>query len=75
MIQDVLLLAGVLLAIVAVGVFLFALRHAPEGTEDETGFHYRKSGTPASRPPFPDTSTRIRAKKKESPAGLHIPAA
>ena len=72
MIKDILLLSGVLFAVVAVGLFLFALMRAPEGTEDKTGFHYFKNGSPVSRPPF---AAKSRAKKNENPARHHIPAA
>lgn len=74
MIQDVLLLAGALLLVIAMGVFLFALLRAPEGSEDETGFHYRKRGSPASKPPFASTGSRIRAKKNKRAVKFHIPA-
>jgi len=76
MIKDILLLSVVLCAIAMVGIFLHAVMRAPEGTEDETGFRFIKKGTPVSRPPFaPTTNSRHRAKKNESPARHHIPAA
>ena len=75
MITDILLLSGVLLTFVAVGLFMFALMQAPEGTEDEAGFHYLKNGSPVSRPPFATKSRRLLAKKNEGPVRHHIPAA
>lgn len=75
MITDILLLSGVLFAIVAVVLFMSVLMRAPEGTEDETGFHYLKNGSPVSRPPFATKSRRLVAKKNASPARHHIPAA
>ena len=75
MIKDILLLSGALCAIATVGIFLNALIRAPEGTEDETGFHFRKRGSPVSRPPFAPKSDRPQAKKNESPTRHHLPAA
>ena len=65
MITDILLLAGALLAIVAVVIFLFALMRVPEGTEDKTGFHNLNNGSPVSRPPFATKSRRLVAEKKK----------
>ena len=75
MIKDILLLSVVLCAIAMVGIFLNALMRAPEGTEDEAGFHFLKKRTPVSRPPFTPMSSRQRAKKNESPARHRISAA
>jgi hypothetical protein len=75
MIKDILLLIGVLITISSVGIFIAALMGAPEGTEDETGFHYIKNGSPVSRPPFAAKSKRHTVGKSVSAARRHIPAA
>lgn len=72
MTTDILLLIGALLTIATVGVFLSSVAKAPEGFEDDSGFHYRRNHSPVSRPPFVTKSLRLRAKKN---AGLHLPAA
>jgi hypothetical protein len=50
MLTTVLIIGGTLLAIVAVIALALNLARAPEGIENETGFHYlRKSSTVRSR--------------------------
>jgi hypothetical protein len=75
MITDILLLSGVLFAMVAMALFLSAFMRAPEGTEDEAGFHYLKNGSPVSRPPFTRKRIYLVEKKNGSGARRHIPAA
>ena len=75
MIKDILLLSCVLCAIAAVGIFMAALLQAPEGMEDETGFHFLKGRSPVSRPPFAAKPKHFRAKKNDNTPRLHLPAA
>jgi len=75
MLKDILIISGLLCAIAAVVILLVTLLRAPEGREDEMGFHYLKGRTPVSRPPFAAKGTRIRAKKDDSRARHQIPAA
>jgi hypothetical protein len=42
--------AVALLLPLSVAAILWALRHAPEGYEDETGFHFKESRSPRRTP-------------------------
>jgi len=75
MIKDILLLSGVLCAIAVVGIFLAALWQAPEGVEDESGFHFLQGNRPVSRPPFAARGKHLRAKKNDCAPSHQLPAA
>jgi len=75
MIKDILLISGVLCAIAFVGIFLAALLQAPEGLEDESGFHFLKGNRPVSRPPFATKGKHLRAKKNDCAPRHQLPAA
>ncbi len=75
MIATALIVVGATLACAAVVLFLLHLAHAPEGTEDEAGFHYVQQ-------PVIENSRHYRAKVSSRPTAksspqlkAHIPAA
>jgi len=71
MLITTIIILGSLLAVVSVGVLIVQLIRAPEGSEDEAGFHYVKSKrTVPSRYYFAKSVERreVKAFKAHSPA-------
>ncbi len=75
MITTVLLILGAIFSVVAMVVFILSLATAPEGTEDETGFHYVKAKSVVRSRYFHAGSTTVRPHKLAKPFKTHIPAA
>lgn len=75
MITTALIVAGTILSVVAVTVFGLNLTHAPEGLEDETGFHpLRKSRTVRNRYHCAKSEPAVPVDDRKS-FKVHIPAA
>ena len=75
MIITALIVTGAILAVVAVVVFVYSLANAPEGMEDEAGFHLVKQ---AGKQPGRYYSAKGMAKrpaKTPNPLKAHSPAA
>ena len=75
MITTALIVAGGLLLVVAVVVFIRCLANAPEGIEDEAGFHHVKQvGKEAGRY-YSAKGVAKRPAKTANPLKAHSPAA
>jgi hypothetical protein len=75
MITTALIVAGAILSVVAVVVFILSLANAPEGIEDEAGFHpVKRPGKEAGRY-FNAKGVAKRPAKTANPLKAHSPAA
>lgn len=75
MITSVLVILGAISAIGAVVVLLVQLAHAPDGVEDETGFHYPKHPAASTSRYYSARSKPARSAKTAKPFKAQIPAA
>lgn len=71
MITTALIVAGAILSVVAVVVFILSLANAPEGIEDETGFHPVKQAGKATGRYYSAKGTAKRAAKPANPLKAH----
>jgi hypothetical protein len=72
MITSVLVILGAIIAIGAVVVLLVQLTHAPDGVEDETGFHGPKNPAASASRYY---SARSKPSRSAKPFKAQIPAA
>jgi hypothetical protein len=72
MITTILIIAGSMLSVLAVVVFVSKLANAPFGSEDEKGFHYVKEPKAVRSRYY---STKSKATLSPKPFKLHSPAA
>ena len=75
MITTALIVAGAILAVVSVVVFILTLANAPEGMEDETGFHALKQPDREAGRYYSAKSVKQRPAKTANPLKAHSPAA
>jgi hypothetical protein len=75
MITTALIIAGSILSVLAVVVFVLNLVHAPAGNEDETGFHYVREPVVVRSRYYCAKSEATLPSKKAKPFKVHIPAA
>lgn len=75
MIATALIVVGAMLSFAAVVVFLFNLARAPEGVEDETGFHYAKHAVVERSRHHRAKGASRRVTKAAPSLKAHIPAA
>lgn len=75
MITTALIIAGAILTVLAVIVFVLNVARAPEGIEDEAGFHNLKEPVTVSGRYYCAKSAVARSEKSVKPFKEHIPAA
>jgi hypothetical protein len=75
MITTALIVAGAILSVVAVVVFILSLANAPEGIEDEAGFHHVKQAGKEAGRYYSAKSLAKRPAKTAHPLKAHSPAA
>jgi len=75
MITTALIVIGAIVSVVAVLVFILSLVRAPEGMEDESGFHTLKEPGPARSRYYSATRAATLPVKSAKPFKAHIPAA
>ncbi len=75
MITTALIVVGFVLLVAAMVVLVLNLSRAPEGVEDEAGFHYVKEPVVENSRYYAARSLRTKRTKTANPLKAHIPAA